>query len=373
MFHSIFLDEELIGKLFIKYNMQALQARLRQYVAIAIGVLLGSFLVALFLAARLGRIITEPVVKLADIAKVVSQEKDYSIRAAAQQTNDEISILVECFNKMLEQIQERDSNLEKLVDERTEKLREAYRELKRLDEMKTDFLSTVSHELRTPLTSVLGFTKIIKKRFEEVVFPQCNKKDEQINKATTQIGDDLDIIILEGQRLTSLINDVLDIAKMEAGKSEWKMEPLLVTDIIEHALSATSAIINQKGLALIKDIDGDLPEIFGDRDRLIQVVINLVSNAVKFTDAGSITCQAKRLNREIRISLIDTGIGLSAEDRSTVFEKFKQIGDTLTDKPKGSGLGLSICKHIIEHHGGKIWVESELGRGSSFSFFLPIL
>ena len=241
-----------------------------------------------------------------------------------------------------------------------------------VDRMKTEFISTVAHELRTPLTSILGFTKIIKKRFAEAVLPKCNIADKQINKATAQISEDLDIIIVENQRLTSLINDVLDIAKMEAGKTEWKMEPLRVPDIVERAVSSMSAIINQKGLTLIKDMGSDQPEVFGDRDRLIQVIINLLSNAVKFTHDGSITCRAHKLDSEIRISVIDTGIGLSEEDRPKVFEKFKQIGDTLTDKPPGTGLGLSICKHIVEYHGGKIWVESALGTGSTFSFTLPI-
>ena len=241
-----------------------------------------------------------------------------------------------------------------------------------VDRMKTEFISTVAHELRTPLTSILGFTKIIKKRFAEAVLPKCNIADKQINKATAQISEDLDIIIVENQRLTSLINDVLDIAKMEAGKTEWKMEPLRVPDIVERAVSSMSAIINQKGLTLIKDMGSDQPEVFGDRDRLIQVIINLLSNAVKFTHYGSITCRAHKLDSEIKISVIDTGIGLSEEDRPKVFEKFKQIGDTLTDKPPGTGLGLSICKHIVEYHGGKIWVESALGTGSTFSFSLPI-
>ena len=241
-----------------------------------------------------------------------------------------------------------------------------------VDRMKTEFISTVAHELRTPLTSILGFTKIIKKRFAEAVLPKCNIADKQINKATAQISEDLDIIIVENQRLTSLINDVLDIAKMEAGKTEWKMEPLRVPDIVERAVSSMSAIINQKGLTLIKDMGSDQPEVFGDRDRLIQVIINLLSNAVKFTHYGSITCRAHKLDSEIKISVIDTGIGLSEEDRPKVFEKFKQIGDTLTDKPPGTGLGLSICKHIVEYHGGKIWVESALGTGSTFSFTLPI-
>lgn len=244
---------------------------------------------------------------------------------------------------------------------------------KEVDQMKTDFISTVSHELRTPLTSVLGFAKIIKKKLDEVIFPAIPGEDKKTQRTIRQVGENIDIIVSEGLRLTSLINDVLDIAKMEAGKVDWKMEPLQVTEVIERSLSATTALFQAKNLELVTNIDSDLPQVMGDHDRLIQVVINLISNAVKFTDAGTITCKATVMDNEVIISVIDSGSGIAAEDHQKVFEKFKQVGDTLTDKPKGTGLGLPICKQIVEHHGGKIWVESELGKGSTFSFSLPTI
>lgn len=243
---------------------------------------------------------------------------------------------------------------------------------KEIDQMKTDFISTVSHELRTPLTSVLGFAKLIHKKLDENIFPIVPREEKKVQRAVKQVGENLDIILTEGQRLTTLINELLDIAKMEAGKIDWKMEPMGVEELINRGMSATSALFEQKGLAAIKDIEEGLPEFVGDRDRLIQVMINLISNSIKFTDMGSITCQAVRVGDEIKISIIDTGIGIAEADQPKVFEKFKQVGDTLTDKPKGTGLGLPICKQIIEHHGGKIWVESELGKGSTFSFTLPL-
>ncbi len=243
---------------------------------------------------------------------------------------------------------------------------------KEVDQMKTDFISTVSHELRTPLTSVLGFAKIIKKKLDEVIFPLLSVEDKKVQRNIKQVGDNIDIIISEGARLTALINDVLDIAKMEAGKVDWKMEPLQVTEVVERAIAATSALFQHKNLELIQDIDSGLPEIIGDRDRLIQVVINLISNSVKFTDSGSVTCRVKKNDSKLTVSVIDTGTGITEVDLEKVFEKFKQVGDTLTDKPKGTGLGLPICKQIVEHHGGRIWVESELGKGSNFSFTLPI-
>ncbi|MEM7770339.1 MAG: ATP-binding protein [Cyanobacteria bacterium P01_A01_bin.37] len=243
---------------------------------------------------------------------------------------------------------------------------------KEVDRMKTDFISTVSHELRTPLTSVLGFAKLIQKKLEETVLPAVNIDTKKTERAARQVRENLNIIVSEGERLTSLINDVLDIAKIEAGKIEWNMQPIAIAEIIERAIAAISVLLQTSGLDIIRDIESDLPEVVGDRDRLIQVLINLFSNAIKFTDSGSVTCRVFCQNNEVSISIIDTGIGLASDDLEKVFEKFKQIGEVMTDKPKGTGLGLPICKQIIEHHGGRIWAESTLGEGSTFSFTLPL-
>ena len=240
------------------------------------------------------------------------------------------------------------------------------------DAAKSAFLSTVSHELRTPLTSVLGFAKIIKKRLEERIFPLVPAEDRRIAQTIHQVEENLKVVVSEGERLTKLIDDVLDLAKIEAGKLEWHMEGVSIADVIERATAATSSLLDQKGLRLVKEVDGDLPSVTGDRDRLIQVVINLISNAVKFTDMGTVICRAERRNGNLVVSVVDTGLGIAPADQAKVFERFKQVGDTLTDKPKGTGLGLPICREIIEHHGGRIWVESEPGRGSTFSFTLPI-
>ncbi|MEO5358479.1 MAG: response regulator [Nitrospirae bacterium YQR-1] len=241
-----------------------------------------------------------------------------------------------------------------------------------VDRMKTDFISTVSHELRTPLTSILGFTEIIQERLQEQIFPNLPGDSKKMQKSTKLINDNLNIIIGEGVRLTSLINDVLDIAKMEAGKVEWKKETISINDIIARASLATQSLFTKSGLKFEVNIQPDLPKIIGDADRLVQVVINLISNAVKFTTEGSVTCRAVQTNSEIIISITDTGVGIDEKDKETVFEKFKQVGDTLTDKPKGTGLGLPISKQIITHHQGRIWVESEYGKGSTFSFTLPV-
>ncbi|GBE94954.1 PAS domain S-box protein [Nostoc cycadae] len=243
---------------------------------------------------------------------------------------------------------------------------------KEVDKMKTDFISTVSHELRTPLTSVLGFASIIKEKLETDVFPMVITEDRKLQKTIKRVGDNLNIIVSEAERLTSLINDVLDIAKMEAGKVEWQMQPLDPSELLDWATTSTAGLFETNGLQLVSEIEPGVPQIVGDRNRLLQVLINLISNAVKFTQSGTVTCRVKQQNDGVCVSVIDTGIGIAPEDQPKVFEKFRQVGDTLTDKPKGTGLGLPICKQIVEHHGGRIWVESEPGKGSVFSFLIPI-
>jgi signal transduction histidine kinase/CheY-like chemotaxis protein/ligand-binding sensor domain-containing protein len=238
---------------------------------------------------------------------------------------------------------------------------------------KSAFLSTVSHELRTPLTSVLGFARITKKRLEEKIFPVTDKSDPKTVKTIEQISGNLNVVIAEGERLTNLINDVLDLAKIEAGKMEWNMESVNMVEVVERAIASTSSLFDQKNLHLERKITPGLTEITGDRDKLIQVVVNLLSNAVKFTNAGTVTCSVSQNAEGIVVGITDTGIGIAPEDHDKVFEQFKQVGDTLTDKPKGTGLGLPICKEIVEHHGGKIWLDSDLGKGSTFYFMLPVV
>ncbi len=239
---------------------------------------------------------------------------------------------------------------------------------------KSAFLSSVSHELRTPLTSVVGFSRLIRRRLDEVIFPSVPGGDPKRERAVRQVSENLGIIIEESERLTTLINDTLDLAKIEAGRMEWRREPVDIGDVIARATSATSSLLAGSGPEMIVTVDPGLPTVIGDRDRLIQVVINLISNAVKFTPSGSITCAAlgDAAGDEIIVSVTDTGVGIAPEDHARVFEQFGQAGDTLTDKPRGTGLGLSICREIVEHHGGRLWLESEPGKGSRFSFTLPV-
>ncbi|MFW5489278.1 MAG: ATP-binding protein [Desulfovibrio sp.] len=242
---------------------------------------------------------------------------------------------------------------------------------KEIDRMKTDFISTVSHELRTPLTSVLGFAKIIQKKLETIMLPPLAGMSPKIDKTCIQVADNINIIVSEGERLTELINDVLDISKMEAGKVEWRMQRSDIGEIISQAMASTKSLFEHKELERRIELAADLPPVRIDRARFMQVMINLLSNAVKFTSSGRVLVKSTHENGLIQVCVEDTGSGIAERDSKRIFDRFKQAGDTLTEKPKGTGLGLPICKHIVETHGGQIWVESIVGQGSSFYFTIP--
>jgi PAS domain S-box-containing protein len=252
--------------------------------------------------------------------------------------------------------------IEQQLEKKIEEVQAANLKLQELDKMKDSFLSTVSHELRTPLTSI--------KSFAEILLTYDEDKETQ--------REFLTIINEESDRLTKLINDFLDLSKIEAGRMQWETVALSLTPVIQNAINITQAMAKKQNLNVVFNQVPDLPLVPGDKDRLVQVVTNLLSNSIKFTpEGGTITVGTRIESAEekpamVVVSITDTGIGIAPENHALVFEKFKQVGDTLTNKPKGTGLGLPICKEIVEHYGGRIWVESTLGKGSTFSFSLPI-
>ncbi len=255
--------------------------------------------------------------------------------------------------------------MEQQLKRQMEELQVAYQKLKELDQLKDSFLSTVSHELRTPLTSI--------KSFSEILLSYDEDKETQ--------KEFLTIINEESNRLTRLINDFLDLSKIEAGRMQWETVELSLSEVIQTALNATQALTIETKLKVDTELSPDLPTVQCDKDRLVQVVTNLLSNAIKFTpEGGAIQLKAQVQNGSksgensnmTMVSVSDSGIGIAQKDYKGIFEKFKQVGDTLSNKPKGTGLGLPICKEIIEHYGGRIWVESEPGKGSTFFFTLPI-
>jgi signal transduction histidine kinase len=232
----------------------------------------------------------------------------------------------------------------------------AHEELVHVDETKTTFLANVSHEIRTPLTSIRSFSELL-------------LTYEEIGEIQREF---LTIINSESERLTRMVNDMLEITKMEAGTVDWRMERFDLGELLREAARSQAPLAEAKNLRFVLDLQEPLPAIYADRDRLLQVITNLSGNALKFTSSGSITLCGRAADGQLEIAVSDTGIGIAPEDRERIFEKFQQIGSHLTEKPRGTGLGLSISREIVEHHDGRIWVESTPGEGSTFAFTLPL-
>ena len=241
----------------------------------------------------------------------------------------------------------------------TTELREANERLRELDRMKDDFISTVTHELRTPLTSIRALSEMLHE-----------DPDIELSDRTRFLG----IIVGEAERLTRLINQILDMAKMESGRAEWLTAEVDLGEIVREAMASLGQLFREKGVTLAGDIPAQGPVVLADRDRLTQVMINLLSNAVKFVPGGSGRVQVTLVSTAelVRVEVRDNGPGLTAEECSVIFEKFRQGGNTMTDKPQGTGLGLPISRQIVEYFGGNLWVESEPGAGANFIFTVPL-
>ena len=245
------------------------------------------------------------------------------------------------------------------LEDATGELKAANERLRELDRLKDDFMASVSHELRTPLTSIRAFSEILRDD------PKTALQDRERF---------LSIIVSETERLTRLVNQILDMAKIESGNAEWLVEEVDLGGIVEQSAAATSQLFRDKNVALELDLAGGLPLLRGDRDRLMQVVINLLSNAVKFAPAGAgkVHVRLFREQEELRVSVSDNGPGIRREDQEVIFDRFRQGGDSMTSKPTGTGLGLPISRKIVEYFNGRLWVESEPGQGASFIFSLPL-
>ncbi len=241
----------------------------------------------------------------------------------------------------------------------TQELRAANDRLKELDRLKDDFISTVSHELRTPLTSIRSFSEILSDN------PDLDPAERERF---------LTIVVKETERLTRLINEILDLAKMEAGRMDWQMIDIDPRSVIDDALAATGSLVASSSIVLKLEMDPWLPQVHADRDRLMQVIVNLISNAVKFCDheRGEVSILAGQLGGRLYIGVLDNGPGVPAGDRQIIFEKFQESRGPLVDKPRGTGLGLAISRQIVEYFGGRIWVEDAPDRGAAFCFTLPV-
>jgi signal transduction histidine kinase len=241
----------------------------------------------------------------------------------------------------------------------SQELGRLYQQLEAANRHKSEFLANMSHELRTPLNAIIGFSEVL----DEHMFGELNaKQDEYVRD-----------IHSSGLHLLSLINDILDLAKVEAGRMELSLSTFNVPAALENAMTLVRERGARHGVALNMHVDEALDSITADERKFKQILLNLLSNAVKFTPAGGkVELRGKQLADCVEVSVTDTGIGISAADQALIFEEFRQVGGDYAGKPEGTGLGLTLARKFVEMHGGRIWVESELGKGSTFSFTVPM-
>ena len=377
LFQRVVFDGDRIGTVYLKRDLQDMYTRLERYAGIVLGVLLLSSLAALLVSSKLQRVISEPTLRLAEMASRVSAERDYSLRAA-KRGNDEIGVLVDSFNEMMGQIQARtldlheaQSALERHVGELCEEIERRQRAQEETlaakqaaeesSRAKSAFLANVSHELRTPLNAIIGYSEML-------------REDAEDNHEGRSIAD-LVRISAAGKHLLTLINEVLDLSKVEAGKTELVWENASPTQILEDAAGAMAPLANKNGNKLMVHCAPNLPAMQVDVVKFRQSLYNLLSNACKFTKNGTIEVDVVPVTvdgaESIEWRVSDTGIGIAPDQMHKLFQPFSQVDVSTTRKYGGTGLGLAISQGFCELMGGKITVASKPGKGSTFTIRLP--
>lgn len=315
--------------------------------------------------------ITRPVIELTQQTNKIAH--GFLDQVIPVQSRDEIGQLGTSFNEMaqslkknvsekervLEELRELNATLEERIRNRTAEVEAINEQLREATRHKSEFLANMSHELRTPLNAVLGFSEVLLER----MFGDLNSKQEEY----------LQDILESGRHLLSLINDILDLSKVEAGHMEPELATFNLPLALQQGLMLVEERANHHGIHVMLTVDERLGDFTGDERKIKQILLNLLSNAIKFTpEGGKISVRATKSENLVEISVSDTGIGIAPEDQQRIFEEFRQAGGDSARKGEGTGLGLTLAKKFVELHGGKIWVESVVGHGSTFTFTLPV-
>ena len=377
LFHPVTDRGRDVGTVYIKANMREFYEQVYSHAAMIVTVTLCSLAVALLFASMMQSLISMPILQLADAAKNITTNDDYTIRVNTD-SHDELGLLYASFNRMVEKIQSSQAELKQARDEmelrveqRTQQLQDeivqresmqqalvrAKETAESASESKSRFLANMSHEIRTPLNGILGFTDLI--------------LIHDHNLHPTDRRDYLKTIKKSGEALLVLINDILDLSKIEAGRMDFERVRFSPHDVISDVISFLRPKAREKQLKLEYRWIGAVPEsIESDPLRFRQLLMNLIGNAVKFTEKGGVEVVARlqRDSRKLVLEIIDTGVGIPLETQRSLFNPFTQGDSSVTRRFGGTGLGLSICKSIVEGLGGEIYFKSELKKGSTFTF-----
>jgi signal transduction histidine kinase/CheY-like chemotaxis protein len=375
---SIVFQGKPTGTVYIRSDVEELNRRLRRYAGIAAIVLSVSLIAALLVSSIFRQAVAEPIVHLADIARIVSRDKNYSVRATPTGSGGELALLIDAFNEMLTQIDQSEGALRKAHDELEQRVKErtaeletakseleafshsilrAKEEVERASKFKDQFLSTMSHELRTPLNAVLGFSDLL--------------ADERYGSLNDRQKRYVNNIHTGGEHLLKLISDILDLSKIEAGRMDLAIQEVPIGSVFADVLSTLKPLAERKSQILAQNSEAHLM-VRADVTRLKQMLMNLAGNAIKFTpEGGRIELAARETNGQIRVEVRDTGPGIPPEEQNHIFQAFyrlRQSGAAI----EGTGLGLAITQRLAELHGSTLGLESQLGQGSCFHFSLPV-